>query len=187
MGAKIVRFRCHHSNHCCRDVVCLPTPYDVLRIALRTGENPYDFLEFLRPDEITGVAKNDPTWLKADGQKFIMALKRDEKQGCYFLDRRTRYCSIYEHRPNLCRLYPFKVQETREGQFKGFILHKNVGCPRHRDGTCDVKPLHDLYVNEQMHQEDYARMVADFNARDYPGRSPESFLELFIEIVYDND
>jgi len=61
MGAKTVRFRCHHTNHCCRDVVCLPTPYDVLRIAMQTGENPYDFLEFLRPGEITGVAKNDPT------------------------------------------------------------------------------------------------------------------------------
>ena len=46
MGSRIVRFKCLHSNHCCRDVVCLPTPYDVLRIALNTGADPRRFLEF---------------------------------------------------------------------------------------------------------------------------------------------
>ena len=67
MGRDTVNFKCHHCSHCCRDVVCLPTPWDVLRIAMETGENPHEFLEFLTPEEIEGVNKNDPTWLRADG------------------------------------------------------------------------------------------------------------------------
>ena len=183
MGRNTVHFKCHHCDHCCRDVVCLPTPWDVLRIALTTGANPHDFLEFLTPDEITGVAKNDPTWLRAGGQKFIMALRRTPKEGCHFLDRKTGFCGIYDARPILCRLYPFKLQETRDGDFRGFTLHKDVGCPRHRDGVYDTGPLHELYLNDRMHHDDYDTMVEAFNKKDRPGRKPQEFLDLFIEVV----
>ncbi len=170
MGSRFVHFRCHHSNHCCRDVVCLPTPWDVLRIAMNTGKDPRRFLEFLTREEITGVRKNDPTWLKAGGKHYIMALTRDAEAGCFFLDKKTRYCGIYEQRPLLCRLYPFKLHETREGELAGFTLHKDVGCPRHRDGVVDAKPLYDLYLQDKMHQDDYVTLVDTFNERDRPGR-----------------
>ena len=81
MGLHQVNFKCHHCDHCCRDVVCLPTPWDVLRIAMNTGQDPHDFLEWLTPEEIQGVDKGDATWLKIGGEKYIMALKRDEKPG----------------------------------------------------------------------------------------------------------
>ena len=183
MGSHTVHFKCLHSNHCCRDVVCLPTPWDVLRIALNTGEDPRRFLEFLTPDEIKGIPKNDPTWLVADGNRYLMALTRDPKTGCYFLDKKTRFCGIYEHRPILCRLYPFKLHETRDGKFHSFTLHKDVGCLRCRDGVVETKPLYDLYLQDRIHQDDYVTLVEAFNAEDRPGRRPEEFLNLFLEIV----
>lgn len=180
MGSKTVQFSCHHCLHCCTDVVCLPTPWDVIRIVKSTGEDPEDFLEFLRPSEITGVAKNDPTWLRCNKKKFIMALQRDTKKGCYFLDRKKRQCSIYEARPILCRLYPFKLQENKKGKFKGFTLHKDVGCPRNRDGVIDTKPLHDLYLADSEHQDDYADLVHVFNKQDHPERDPYEFVDMFV-------
>ncbi len=180
MGRDTVQFSCHHCNHCCTEVVCLPTPWDVVRIVKQTGANPYDFLEFLAPDEIAEVAKNDPTWLDCNGNRFIMALRRDKK-GCHFLDKKTRYCSIYEARPILCRLYPFKLQETRDGKFKGFVLHSDVGCPRHRDGVVPTKPLYELYLDDFKHQEDYDDLVEVFNKKQYPGKRPEDFIELFVK------
>ncbi len=180
MGRDIVHFKCHHCNHCCTEVVCLPTPWDVVRIVKQTGADPYEFLEFLAPDEIGEVAKSDPTWLNCNGNRFIMALRRDER-GCHFLDKRTRYCSIYEARPILCRLYPFKLQETRKGKFKGFTLHSDVGCPRHRDGEVPTKPLYDLYVDDSEHQEDYDDLVEVFNLDQYPGKRPEDFIEMFVK------
>lgn len=179
MGKNSVQFKCHHCNHCCTEVVCLPTPWDVIQIVRATRLNPYQFLDFLGPEEIDEVPKNDPTWLKVNGRRYIMALRR-EKLGCYFLDKSSRYCTIYNSRPILCRLYPFKLQETRDGRFRGFTLHKDVGCPRHRDGQVPTKPLYDLYLEDSKHQDDYGDLVAVFNRRQYAGKKPEDFIELFI-------
>lgn len=180
MGKYVVHFKCHHCNHCCTDVVCLPSPWDVVRIAKTTGEDPYEFLEFLTPDEIGEVAKNDPTWLICNGQRHIMALRRDKK-GCYFLDKKSRLCTIYDARPILCRLYPFRVQETQNGKFKGFTLHKNVGCPRHRDATVPTKPLYNLYLEDSKHDKDYWGLIRAFNRKRYRGKEPEDLINLFIK------
>lgn len=182
MGKDIVHFKCHHCNHCCTEVVCLPTPWDVIRIVKHTGANPYEFLEFLSPEEISEVAKSDPTWLECDDGRYIMALRRDES-GCHFLDKKTRYCGIYEARPILCRLYPFKLQETRDGKFRGFVLHKDVGCPRHQDGQVATQPLYELYLEDSKHQEDYDDLVRVFNRKKYAGKRPEDFIELFVKVA----
>ncbi|MEA3364868.1 MAG: YkgJ family cysteine cluster protein [Candidatus Hydrogenedentes bacterium] len=182
MGHNIVRFRCHHSGHCCRDVVCLPTPWDVIRIVKNTGISPYKFLEFLQEGEITEVEDNDPTWLVCGEKRYIMALKRT-KRGCYFLNKKTGLCTIYEHRPLLCRLYPFKLQETKNGKFKGFTLHKDVGCPRYRDGKVETKYLYKLYRQDCGNQRDYEELVKVFNKRAYSGKTPSDFIEMFIEVT----
>ena len=181
MGAKTVRFRCHHCGHCCTDVVCLPTPWDVIRIVRASGLRPREFLEFLTPDEVTEVAKSDPTWLECNGTRYIMALRRDEKEGCCFLDLKKRRCSIYEARPILCRLYPFKLHETAQEEFKGFSVHKTgVECPRHRDGVVLTGPLYELYLDDLEHQEAYDDLVAVFNGNDEENKRPSDFIDLFI-------
>lgn len=179
MGKHTVQFACHHCNHCCTEVVCLPTPWDVIRIVRATGRNPYEFLEFVTPDDIDEVSKNDPTWLDCDGKRYMMALRR-HGQRCHFLDKKTRFCTIYDARPILCRLYPFRVTEYADGTFKGFALHENVGCPRHRDGVYQVKPLYDLYIEDEKHQDDYRSLVKAFNRKKYDGKRPEDFIESFV-------
>ena len=180
MGLHSVRFACHHCGHCCTEVICLPTPWDVIRIVRMEGVHPEDFLEFLLPDEITGVDDDDATWLEVGDKRYLMALRRDHK-GCYFLDKKTRYCSIYEARPILCRLYPFALQESAEGEFLGFSLHDDVGCPKNRDGVHQTKPLHELYQDDCLHQTDYQDLVAVFNARTYKGKRPEDFIQMFVQ------
>jgi Fe-S-cluster containining protein len=160
--------------------VCLPTPWDVIRIVRETGANPEDFLEFITPEEIEEVPKNDPTWLRCGGQKYLMALRRDEN-GCHFLNRQTRFCSIYESRPLLCRLYPFKLNESRSGEFKGFTLHEKVGCPKNRDGVYETKPLLEIYRQDDLHQNDYQELVRIYNRQRNPDKKPEDFITLFIE------
>jgi Fe-S-cluster containining protein len=179
MYTDAVPFKCHHCNHCCTDVVCLPTPWDVRRIMRMTGQDPFDFLEFLTPEEIDDVDDDDPTWLVLNGEKYMMALKRDETLGCHFLNRDTKYCSIYEARPLLCRLYPFKVEETPDEKFLGFTLHEDVGCPKHSDGLVPVKPLYDLFVQDSINGDDYSELVEFFNAQDYPGKEIEDFVVMF--------
>lgn len=183
MGKNVVKFSCHSCGHCCTEVVCLPTPWDVKRIIRETGADPNEFLEFLTEDEVDDVEEDDPTWLEVNGDRYVMALKRG-KRGCYFLDKKTGYCSIYESRPILCRLYPFKLQETQDGDFRGFTLHSDVGCPRHRDGEVPTQPLYDQYLVDSENQEDYADLVRIFNRKEYKGKKPKHFVKMFLEGIY---
>ena len=175
----VVNFNCHHCNHCCTEVVCLPSPWDVRRIEKMTGQDPIDFLEFLDPDEIVDVDDDDPTWLDVDGEKYIMALKRDTETGCHFLNKTTKYCSIYEARPLLCRLYPFEMVTDKEDKFEGFRLHEGIGCPKNTDGEFQVAPLYDLAIQDELNQEDYAELVEIFNAKSYADKQAEDFITLF--------
>lgn len=179
MGKDTVQFACHHCGHCCTEVVCLPTPWDVIRIVKETGESPERFLEFIGPNDISGVNKSDPTWLECNGKRALMALRRGEK-GCHFLDKRTRHCRIYNSRPILCRLYPFCLHESRQGEYKGFTLHKEVGCPKNQDGTVDAHPLYLLYLQDKGHQEAYGDLVEVFNRDKSPGKRFEDFIKLFV-------
>lgn len=179
MGKDTVKFKCHSCGHCCTEVVCLPTPWDVIRLARETGEDPRKFLEFVQPDEIEEVSMSDPAWLECNGKRYMMALRRG-KNGCFFRDRKTGYCWAYTSRPILCRLYPLALHETRDGKFKSFTLHKHVGCPRHRDGVVETQPMYDLYLDDCKHQDDYHDLVAFFNKSDSPSKKPEDFIDLFI-------
>jgi Fe-S-cluster containining protein len=180
MGKDVVQFKCHHCSHCCTEVVCLPTPWDVLRIVRETGADPKEFLTFVTDEDIDDVDDDDATWLEVGKKQYLMALKRDE-QGCFFLDKKTRFCSIYESRPMLCRLFPFRLQEDKKGKFKGFTLHKDVGCPRHKDGEVATKPLHELYLADDEHQDEYIDLVTFFNGLYYEDKKPEDFVNLFIQ------
>ena len=151
----------------------------MIRIVRATGEDPYRFLEFVKPNEIAEVPKSDPTWLECNGDRYIMALRRG-KEGCHFLDRKTRFCRIYDNRSILCRLYPFALHETRKGEFKSFTLHKDVGCQRHQDGIVPTMPLYALYLEDREHQEDYDDLVAVFNRKRSKTKHPRHFVQLFI-------
>ena len=179
MGKLSVNFRCCHCGHCCTDVVCLPTPRDVIQLVKRTGADPYEFLKFMTPDEIEEVQRSDPSWLVCSGKRYMMALRRD-MNGCYFRDRKTKSCQAYEARPILCRLYPLAVHKTRKGKFKSFTLHKGVGCPRQREGVVETRPVYDLYREDSRHQDDYFDLVEFFNQDKSPDKKPEDFIKLFI-------
>ena len=181
MGRHTVKFKCHSCGHCCTDVICLPSPWDVIRMVREVGESPYKFLEFIEPDDIDGVEDDDPTWLEVGEERYMMALKRGKK-GCHFLDKKTKFCTIYESRPLLCRLFPFKLEESRTGEFKGFTLHNDVGCPRNRDGVVDTEPLYEIYREDSKHHKDYDALVEAFNEMDYPDKKPEDFIATFITL-----
>jgi Fe-S-cluster containining protein len=48
-----------------------------------------------------------------EGTEFFM-LTQKSNSDCYFLDSRTRFCSVYEKRPETCRQFPSQIG-TRVG------------------------------------------------------------------------
>lgn len=182
MGKKIIYFKCHHCGYCCTDVVCCPTPYDIINIVKKTNINPKEFLEFITSDEIEGIKKSDPTWLKINGKKYLMTIKRT-KDGCFFRDKQRGICKIYLHRPLLCRLFPFKVRETKSGKIHSFSLHRDIECPEYRDGVVNVKELTEILKEEYQNQEDYQDLVQFFNNQPHNNKKPFDFVDLFVEII----
>ncbi|HOV32815.1 MAG TPA: YkgJ family cysteine cluster protein [Candidatus Hydrogenedens sp.] len=185
MGKFFVNFKCHHYGYCCTNVICCPTPYDIVNIVKKTNLCPKIFLEFITPDKIEGINKSDPTWLKINGNKYLMTIKRT-KNGCFFRDKQKGICKIYSHRPLLCRLFPFKVRETKLGEIHSFSLHRDIECPKYRDGVVNVKELAEIWAEEQKHQEDYQDLVEFFNNQTYNDKKPFDFINLFVVIIDNN-
>jgi len=107
---KDVHFECQRCARCCGDAphrsrVIYLLEREVQEISRTTGLNP---LEFASP--ISGIGKFKYKMKKRGGV-------------CVFL--KNGACTIYEHRPLVCRLYPFFVRKTRAGI--AFEIHDD--CP----------------------------------------------------------
>jgi Fe-S-cluster containining protein len=111
---KEIGFSCRRCGQCCSlisdnsNLVLVSAP-EIRRIMNGTG---------LSWDEI---AEPYPETLKGDNEEeytFAWCLKRTEDK-CRFLNEDSR-CSIYEYRPQICRTYPFMLDES------GFLIFE---CP----------------------------------------------------------
>ena len=96
-------FICTGCGECCsgkdNEVMVSPNEIDVLCKA--TG---------LTPDEIV---EPYPEWIHDYGATFTFGrvLQRGEDGNCMFL--KNKRCTVYEHRPHICRTYPFMLNEDK--------------------------------------------------------------------------
>ncbi len=117
-------FKCHSSidcfNRCCGDVNLALSPYDVmrLRINLQIGST-----EFMRK-----YAEVYP--LSGNGFPCVMlSMRNDERQSCPFVTEEG--CSVYDHRPGACRVYPLGrgASMDKEGKLsEEYILVRESHC-----------------------------------------------------------
>jgi len=92
-------FTCHPGvscfDACCGDVNIILTPLDVLQLSRRLGVGTRKFLEDWTLNPITKDLHLPVVMLK---------MKDQEGRRCPFLG--DKGCSVYEHRPWACRMYP---------------------------------------------------------------------------------
>ncbi len=94
-------FGCHKRlecfTRCCHDVNILLTPVDVLQLSRHLGISTTDFL-----DTHTTIPITKELHLP------VVALRMadSEKKPCPFLGKADEGCTVYEHRPWACRMYP---------------------------------------------------------------------------------
>ena len=90
---------------CCHGLDVHVTALDIVRITAATGRTAVGFVR-LAP---TPRSTPDSLLLDGDGPEFELLLQRDG--ACVFLevidDEGRARCRIYEHRPAVCRAYPF--------------------------------------------------------------------------------
>lgn len=126
------RFACHNKvacfNACCHDLNQFLTPYDILRLKNGLGLTSSEFLE-----KYTTLHTGPESGLP------IVALKADTARGmaCPFV--KPSGCSVYEHRPASCRIYPVARAITRSRETgrieEHFALLKEPHCLGHAQDT----------------------------------------------------
>jgi uncharacterized protein len=171
---KYLKFRCTGCGNCCRDTVVCVTDEDLRRIVAGTGKSPEEFVRFYSPDEVS-MGRDDPLWVKFGSKKAVMALRaRDHR--CIFLDSKTNFCTIYEHRPVTCRSYPFKLTLSDKGAVKKMFLSRIVKCLHAWDGNNTRRSLRAVHSWNERQQEAYVRKIRTWNQQRSGSRTRAAFL-----------
>lgn len=89
-----VRYNCSKCpGWCCTYDEIEVSEFDIERLAKRFGLDPKDAAV---------------RFTKLKGPTHLLRHKKDTvfDTACMFLDQKTRRCTVYEHRPRVCRTYP---------------------------------------------------------------------------------
>ncbi|MBW2028652.1 MAG: YkgJ family cysteine cluster protein [Deltaproteobacteria bacterium] len=92
-------------TQCCQDVSIVLTPYDVVRMKMALGMSSDTFLE-----KYTVVIPKKGKLIPL----VILKMREDKDKKCPFVTETG--CSIYEHRPWPCRMYPLDMDD--DGTFR---------------------------------------------------------------------
>jgi len=94
-GSRTAAFTCHGCGDCCKGSAILISPFDLARLSAMTKESPRAFVR-----ERCVVLKHPLTGLPC--------VMLETVPQCTFLDEANR-CSVYDHRPLVCRSYPLGI------------------------------------------------------------------------------
>lgn len=113
-------FNCHKElscfNKCCNDVNIFLTPYDIINLKKHLNISSTEFLE-----------KYTLLPIEENMQYPIIILRMDEKNlNCQFLS--SNGCTVYEHRPWACRMYPLGLTNNNESNADicFYLLKENI-------------------------------------------------------------
>jgi len=131
-----------------------------------------DIVAFLKDDDpsLEGAMRNK----QLDKQNRLLRLKTKKDGTCIFLDKNRR-CTIYDIRPNICRIFPFWAMKLNNGKIKiiehdekpkcGIIKSKNKEFEDIEDSLSDneVKEIKKIFgdiIKENKHYKKNIRRFA---------------------------
>jgi Fe-S-cluster containining protein len=171
---RYLKFRCTGCGNCCRDTIVCVTDEDLRRIADATGKSPAQFVRFYKPNEVS-MSQEDSLWIKFGFNTAVMGL-RSRDDHCMFLDSKTNFCTIYEHRPVACRNYPFKVTVSDTGAVEKISLRRAVKCLHAWDGNNSRRSLRAIHSWNQRQEKGYVKKIKAWNRQRSESRSRAAFL-----------
>ena len=132
-GDETFPFMCHPGvpcfDKCCGDVNIVLTPLDVLQLSRRLGIGTREFLEEWTLNPITKDLHLPVVMLK---------MKDEEGRRCPLLG--DKGCSVYEHRPWACRMYPLgmALPPARAGEEPEpiFLVFEEDFCEGRHQESC---------------------------------------------------
>lgn len=181
---RLLAFRCTGCGNCCKDPILPLTDADVRRIVDAVGDAPEDFVRFVSGDVIDMEERDAYAVLR--GGRRVMTLRR-ERGACRYLGRDDR-CTIYEHRPLGCRVFPFDPTfRKRDGALVRLRLIDTTQCDYALDGHNAAGPLRQLSERYDGQTARWYERVAEWNAaqraRKRMGRAAQTTRELLAFVM----
>ncbi len=145
---------------CCNRFAVPVTGFDLVRIADRLGDEPWEFAELAPAAEIQAA----PHWLvfifdeKGQMREKLLTLQRRRNNYCIF-SRHSQGCAIWGFHPMVCRAYPFAFTG---GERIGYT--KNFVCPRpweQKEWPANVRQILEV---QNLEMEEYNKIVREWNA-----------------------
>ena len=172
---RFLKFRCTGCGNCCKGTYICVTDADARRLAEGTGRPLHEIVRFAHEDEVE-LAKRHGWWVRFARRRGVMVL-RWRRGRCIFLDDADR-CTVYAHRPLVCRLHPFDVTlaGVDTGGVEKLTMSRVTECPHEWDGH---ETKRHLGLLERMLWRDnhrYVEKIERWNRRR-TWRTPRQFLD----------
>lgn len=146
--------------NCCKSYTITVTPFDILRLAKRTGRKPEEFA-VLSQARLLAFDPDTTLDIEDDGWVYLLGIR---SHPCYFLENNR--CIAHECAPLSCRRYPYQLDGKLNARFCPFsssLLFRVKGP------DTGIKPL----VREL---ELYKGIVKEWNKRPLKKRECLAFL-----------
>jgi Fe-S-cluster containining protein len=165
-GEKFLKFRCTDCGNCCTDTLVPVTHLDLLRMQKGLGLKAGEIVEFFKGSEFEDEGEG-LQFVELDMGPRVMCLKKrfeekEERESCKFY--RDQRCSVYEHRPVTCRVWPFTLSLDKEGKrVKGLSINDSLPCPFELDGENDPAQLLKTWKWDDDQDDAYEILVKRWN------------------------
>ena len=139
------------------------TDSDIKRIVRHTGEASHELVRWVDKNGIDMDDEPEAFVMLRQGMR-VMVL-RHEGGGCRYLGADNR-CTIYNHRPLGCRIFPFDPTFAEStGKLRRLKLIQATDCLYELDGDNDVDKMRTLHGKHLSATSAYQAKVARWNAR----------------------
>lgn len=162
----LLRFRCTGCGNCCREPLLPLTDSDLRRLVAATGHAAREVAVFVSDQEIDLEDGDDYVELP-EGRR-VMVL-RHTRGACIYLGEGDR-CTVYEHRPLGCRVFPLDADFNTRGQLRQLTLVQATDCRYELDGEQTPSKLRALQREYDAEVAHYYSFLRPFNAEQQARR-----------------
>jgi len=177
-GEKYLKFRCTECGNCCSDTIVPVTDEDVRRMMHGTGLKAGDVATFYKKSDFDDGGEG-LEFANLDGGRRTLGLrkrmdKENGREACkFFKDNR---CSVYEHRPVTCRVWPFTLRFDATGRRLSHLsINGSLPCPYELDSKNTVSELVATWRWDDRQDAAWSAKVKEWN-RTHTAGSEADFL-----------
>lgn len=181
-GAEWLDFHCTDCGNCCTQTLVPITADDLWQVCRGTGLAPGRVASFQPTSRFDDGGEGLPVVQLDEGRR-VMCLARQPAGAyddlCGF--HQEGRCSVYEHRPVTCRLFPFVVSlDPETGEIDELTMSGRVECVYERTGDVQLEQLKEQASIEMSRDARFSELVALWNRR-HPGGTRKAFFKFLRE------